>query len=71
MWLSPVLSAIVSLNVPSLSAVAVIDVSLSALRAMSVERAWTLPEMSTVLPLTFALSLGEVTVTFGFAVSRT
>ena len=42
-----------------------------AVRAISVERAWTLPLITTLLPLTRAFFFGEVIVTFGFEVSST
>ncbi len=71
MWFVPVVSARLSTNVPSAAAVPVIEALLSLLCAMSVDRPWTLPLMSTFLPFTFAPFLGDVTVIFGLPVSST
>ena len=71
MWLMPVASGRLILNVPSAAAVPAMLWALSLFVAINVERAWTLPLIATLLPLITALFLGEVIVTFGFEVSRT
>jgi hypothetical protein len=71
MWFVPARIGRLSVNVPSASACPDTDASFDSLRAMSVARDWVVPLISTALRLTFALSFGDVILTFGLELSRT